>query len=45
MAVWALGRLDPGRARNLAAEGLRDESDPQVRVEWRRLMPETENAA
>ena len=28
MAVWALGRLDAGRARGLATAGLQDETDP-----------------
>jgi len=45
MAVWALGRLDPERARQHAAAALRDESDPQVRAEWHALTPETEDAA
>lgn len=45
MAVWALGRLDAGRARGLATAGLQDETDPQVRAEWHALMPQTEDAA
>ena len=37
MAVWALGRLDPGRARAEAAERAGSEDDPDVRREWARL--------
>lgn len=45
MAVWALGRLDAERARDLASAGLQDETDPQVRAEWHALAPQTEDAA
>ena len=45
MAVWALGRLAPERADQLAIAALGSETDPQVRVEWRALMPRTEDAA
>ncbi|WP_377844506.1 tRNA epoxyqueuosine(34) reductase QueG [Bosea sp. UC22_33] len=45
MAVWALGRLNAERARDLASAGLRDETDPQVRAEWHALVPQTEDAA
>jgi len=45
MAVWALGRLDAERARQLAITRLGDENDPQVCAEWRALMPQTEDAA
>ncbi len=45
MAVWALGRLDAERARQLAIARLGDEADPQVRAEWHALMPQTEDAA
>lgn len=45
MAVWALGRLDAERGRQLASARLGDEDDPQVRAEWHALMPQTEDAA
>ena len=45
MAVWALGRLDAERGRQLASARLGDEDDPQVRAEWHALMPQTEGAA
>ncbi|CAM5193687.1 Epoxyqueuosine reductase OS=Bosea thiooxidans OX=53254 GN=SAMN05660750_04610 PE=4 SV=1 [Bosea thiooxidans] len=45
MAAWALGRLDPERAGELAAAKLDSESDPQVRAEWHALTPQTEDAA
>jgi len=45
MAVWALGRLDVARARQLAPSQLGGEDDPQVRAEWRAFTPETEDAA
>ena len=45
MAVWALGRLDPERGRQLAIAGLGEENDPQVRAEWHALMLQTEDAA
>jgi len=34
MAVWALGRHDPTRARQLAKDWLAHEQDPAVRDEW-----------
>lgn len=34
MAVWALGRLTPERARSLRAAHLAQEADAQVRQEW-----------
>ena len=37
MAVWALIRLDPARARHLAETALAIETDPQVQAEWARL--------
>lgn len=45
MAVWALGRLDAGRGRQLAIARLGEENDPQVRAEWHALLPQTEDAA
>lgn len=45
MAVWALGRLDAERGRQLARARLGDENDPQVRAEWHALTPQTEDAA
>lgn len=39
MAAWALGRLAPGRAAELAPARLARESDPDVRAEWARLDP------
>jgi epoxyqueuosine reductase len=35
MAAWALGRLDPAKARALAPERLLTEPDDDVRAEWR----------
>jgi epoxyqueuosine reductase len=40
MAVWALGRLVPARAAELAPGMLAGESDPNVKVEWTRLAPD-----
>ncbi len=37
MAVWALGRLAPERARSRRAAALETESDPIVRKEWHEL--------
>jgi epoxyqueuosine reductase len=37
MAVWALGRLAPGRARDLAPKRLVSETDIGVAAEWRSL--------
>ena len=45
MAVWALGRLDAERGKQLAIARLSDENDPQVRAEWHALMLQTEDAA
>ncbi|WP_282570337.1 tRNA epoxyqueuosine(34) reductase QueG [Bosea sp. F3-2] len=45
MAVWALGRLAPERAGELAITGLGNENNPQVRAEWHALAPRTEDAA
>ncbi|MCO5093397.1 MAG: tRNA epoxyqueuosine(34) reductase QueG [Bosea sp.] len=45
MAVWALGRLDPAGAGKLAAAGLAEEADPQVRAEWQALATRTEDTA
>ena len=45
MAVWALGRLDAARGRQLAIARLGDETDTQVRAEWLALLPQTEDAA
>uniref|UniRef100_A0A9E8A1Q9 tRNA epoxyqueuosine(34) reductase QueG n=1 Tax=Bosea sp. NBC_00436 TaxID=2969620 RepID=A0A9E8A1Q9_9HYPH len=45
MAVWAVGRLDAERGRQLAIARLGDENDPQVRAEWHALVPQTEDAA
>jgi epoxyqueuosine reductase len=39
MAVWALGRLAPERARSLAPRGLSEEPDKHVRDEWMKLEP------
>ncbi|MFN3671210.1 MAG: tRNA epoxyqueuosine(34) reductase QueG [Bosea sp. (in: a-proteobacteria)] len=39
MAVWALGRLAPERARSLAPRGLSEEPDTHVRDEWMKLEP------
>ncbi|WP_186418260.1 tRNA epoxyqueuosine(34) reductase QueG [Bosea sp. CS1GBMeth4] len=39
MAAWALGRLVPARAAELAPARLAQESDPDVRAEWARLDP------
>jgi hypothetical protein len=35
MAVWALGRLAPGDARERAGKALEKEEDEDVRGEWR----------
>ena len=40
MAVWALIRIDPARARRLAQASLASETDPQVQAEWAAL-PQT----
>lgn len=37
MAVWALGELAPGEARNRATDALAHEDDEGVREEWQRL--------
>jgi epoxyqueuosine reductase len=39
MAVWALGRLSPGRAMALATEKAKDETDPGVLAEWSSVSP------
>ncbi len=33
-AIWALGRLDPDRLREIARERRADETDPTVEAEW-----------
>ena len=45
MAVWALGRLAPQRAADIAATSLQGESDAQVRAEWSMVADSTEDAA
>jgi epoxyqueuosine reductase len=45
MAVWALIRLEPRRARRLAPEALAVENDPDVRREWLALSPEPDHAS
>jgi epoxyqueuosine reductase len=42
MAVWALARLDPGRAAALAANRCAAEPDPHVAEEWRYALAEVE---
>jgi len=44
MAVWALIRLTPERARALAPASLAGDGDAQVRAEWGALAPEPEHA-
>jgi epoxyqueuosine reductase len=43
-AVWALGRINPEKARRLAAAGLNGEQSPDVRAEWRAIAEPTEQA-
>jgi epoxyqueuosine reductase len=45
MAAWALIRLDPGAARELASTALAAETDPDVRREWLAHPPKTDHAA
>lgn len=45
MAVWALIRLAPDQAAELAPRALMRERDEQVRREWRTVAPEPEFAA
>lgn len=45
MAAWALIRLEPGRARDLAEAVLSGEADPDVRQEWLALHTAPEPVA
>jgi epoxyqueuosine reductase len=40
-AIWALGRLDPGRLREIAAMLRKAETDPEVESEWLAALDET----
>jgi len=39
-AIWALGRLDPSRLREIAAASRAVDNDPMVEAEWRAELAE-----
>ena len=43
-AIWALGRLDPSRLREIARERRNGENDPTVAAEWAAALAETASA-
>jgi epoxyqueuosine reductase len=45
MAVWALGRLAPAKAKVLACEAMQQEGDANVRAEWQALAEKTDDTA
>jgi epoxyqueuosine reductase len=43
-AIWALGRLDPNRLREIASLGRAVDDDPMVEAEWRAALDEIARA-